>query len=535
VLYEHTSPRLFPSVTVELPMSCAGELVTTLPAARRALLRVARLALSLGIISASLQLAAQNVPAQAPAAPPAAQQPPPSPAQQPATESQLQAGTASGLTTDARLQNLLADHEYAEVAAQISQLPPEQAQFYRGILANRSNHLEQSVQLLEPLVDSVSQSGNSAHEKELRRVLAEDYLRLGDWQKAKEAYQALEVRLKDKLTPDEQDELELPVKLLPLAAGNPRMTIEPGDPFKLQVTGNPLGLVDIPVFVDARSRNWMLDPTLPFNLIDRSTAKEVGLKLSDANATITTLTGRPIQVRAAVIPRFTVGGRLTLRDMTVFVYDDKDYFFPSTSYQVEGVLGYPALAAMGSLTVNSDNTVFIRPAKQIAPPVKDDLLTGGTPFYLDGEQVIVALGRAQPAAGESARENTAAGQGSEAAAQPSAADAAGERMFAVDAGSQQTYLTSRYFDEHAADFNSQKMQMISMLGGQSPQPAYTAENVPLLVGATPVTFRLIRVLTQPLGSAALDDVYGVLGADALGQLKSYTFDYRTMRFAVTTE
>ncbi len=41
----------------------------------------------------------------------------------------------------------------------------------------------------------------------------------------------------------------------------------------------------------------------------------------------------------------------------------------------------------------------------------------------------------------------------------------------------------------------------------------------------------MRVLTQPLGNAALDDVYGILGVDALSQLKNYTFDYRTMRFA----
>ena len=30
-------------------------------------------------------------------------------------------------------------------------------------------------------------------------------------------------------------------------------------------------------------------------------------------------------------------------------------------------------------------------------------------------------------------------------------------MYAIDAGGQQTYLTSRWFDEHAAEFNSQKM------------------------------------------------------------------------------
>ena len=33
----------------------------------------------------------------------------------------------------------------------------------------------------------------------------------------------------------------------------------------------------------------------------------------------------------------------------------------------------------------------------------------------------------------------------------------------------------------------------------------------------------------------MDDTYGTLGMDALDELKSYTFDYRTMRFAIRNE
>jgi hypothetical protein len=107
-------------------------------------------------------------------------------------------------------------------------------------------------------------------------------------------------------------------------------------------------------------------------------------------------------------------------------------------------------------------------------------------------------------------------------------------MFAVDAGGQQTYLTSRYFNEHSADFAGEKMELFAIPGSESlpPQPAYVAETIPLLVGATTVPVHYVQVLTQPVGTAALDDVYGVLGVDALDQLKSYTFDYRTMRFSV---
>jgi hypothetical protein len=449
---------------------------------------------------------------------------PSSPTQQPGAGAQLHTGTSSGLDTNARLQNLLADHQYLRIQAQLDQLPPDQAQFYRGILANRSNQLEQSVKLLEPLVDNVSASGDTVREKLLRMTLAEDYLRLGDWTKAGQAYQTLDDRLHAKLSSGEQDEIEMPLRMLPLAKDNPPITVDPCEPFRLQVSNDPLGLIDVPVFIDARSHSWMLDPTAPFNLISRSIARDIGLEVSEKSATIRTLTGRPIDVHSTVIPRFTIGGRLTLHNVTAFVFEDADYAFPDSGYRVEGVLGYPALAAMGRITV-SDNTIQVDPAKEIDPAVDQDRLTTGARFYLDGDEIIVALGRTpDPGAGSTLQEVSGGSRGGSGESD--------DRMFAIDAGGQQTYLTSRWFDEHAAEFNGKKMEPFSFPGMDSgPRSAYVAEDVTLAVGNKTVNLHYIPVLTQPLGTAARDDVYGVIGIDGLDQLNSYTFDYRTMRFS----
>lgn len=451
---------------------------------------------------------------------------PSSGAQQPGADAELHTGTSSGLDTETRLQNLLADHQYLRIQSQLNQLPPDVAEFYRGILANRSNQLEQSVQILEPQVDKVTATGDTTREKLLRMTLAEDYLRLGDWSKAAQAYQVLDARVGAKLTPGERDEIEMPLKMLPLAKGNPPITVDPCEPFRLQVSNDPLGLIDVPVFIDARSHSWMLDPTASFNLISRSIASDVGLTISTESATIHTLTGHSMQVHVTVIPRFTVGGRLTLHNVTAFVFDDADYSFPQSGYRVEGVLGYPALAAMGRLTV-SDNTIEVDPAKEVDPREDKDRLTAGARFYLDGDQVIVALGRSLDPTTDSSPQGMAAGSHED----PGDSD---DRMFAIDAGGQQTYLTSRWFDEHAAEFNGQKMAPFTFPGMDSgTESAYVAESVPLAVGKTSIELHYIPVLTQPFGSTARDDVYGVLGIDALDQLKSYTFDYRTMRFSAT--
>jgi hypothetical protein len=223
-----------------------------------------------------------------------------------------------------------------------------------------------------------------------------------------------------------------------------------------------------------------------------------------------------------VIPRFTIGGRITFRNVTAFVFEDADYSFPQTRYQVEGVLGFPALAAVGSLTITGDATIEVRPFKPLTSDPKGDHAAPGARFFLDGDQMIVAVGS-----------GAAEGEGPGAAS----SKAGEERMFVIDASGQHTYLTSRYYDEHAADFSGKKMEMFSLPGSPATaaQPAFTAENVRLAFGPSPVDLHYIQVLSQPMGAAALDDVYGVLGLDALDQLQSYTFDYRTMTFSVKAE
>jgi len=428
--------------------------------------------------------------------------------QQPGSSSDVRTGTTSGLDADARIQNLLATHEFFRIQALLDTLPREDAELYRGILANRNNDLKGSIQILEPLLDRVVASGNKAHEKLLRKALAEDYLRTGDWAKASAAYQTLDTRLHMQLSADEKDEIELPLKLLPMAAANPPMTVDSFEPFTLQLSKNPLGLFDLPVFVDARPHSWMLDPTAPFNLISRSLAREVGLRVSDQATVIHTLTGRKMEVHATVIPRFTLGGHITFHNMTAFVFEDRDYYFPKTRHQVQGVLGYPALSTVGTMTITDEDNFEVQPRTGKRLPALNSRPPQGTRFFFDGDQMIVALGKPGD-----------------------------ERMAAIDEGGQQTYMTSRYYEEHSREFANKKMELFSIPGADTrpPEPAYMAESIPLVVGTNTVQLHYLQVLTQPLGSAVLDDVYGILGIDALDQLRAYTFDFENMRFSIKPE
>ncbi len=443
---------------------------------------------------------------------PGGTQAPAKPTEQPSTQPGLHVATGSVIGDETsqtqRMLRLIEDLQFHHLEQMLEDahdgkdaLPAEQQQFLQGILANRKNHPEESIRALEPLIPSIAASGNVTEEKLARQALAEDYLRSGRLADAATAYKALESRIGKHLTQDEQDDLEQPLKLLPLAADHPPMTVQAAAPFSLPYELDPLGLTDIPVFVDGVSHSWMLDPTEPFNLISSSTAHEVGLTLSAETATIHSLTGRAMTVHSTVIPRLTLGN-VTYRNMTAFVFNDADFAFPESGYQVRGVLGYPVVSALGSLTVTSDATI------QVQPRTGGERLTDGAPFYLDGERVLVALGKA---------------------------DGADDRLYAVDAAGQQSYLTSRFFSEHAPAFAQSRMQLLHLTGMENapPVPAYLAQTVRLEVGKKVVVIHDIQVLTQPLDGTANDDTYGTLGVDVLQQFASYAFDYRTMRFTVS--
>ena len=71
--------------------------------------------------------------------------------------------------------------------------------------------------------------------------------------------------------------------------------------------------------------------------------------------------------------------------------------------------------------INADARIEVQPGE------KGERLTTGAAFFLDGDRIVAALGNV---------------------ANPN--NRGEERMFIVDAGGQQTCLTSRYYAEHAA-------------------------------------------------------------------------------------
>lgn len=395
----------------------------------------------------------------------------------------------------ASLEALLADHQYLLLEQQLG--APDtpdtpDTRFLRGLLLNRKNKPAASIQLLEPLADQFEKNGNKEKAQELRKTLAQDYLRIENYAKAARAYQLLLARYENTLTADEKEEMQLPMALLPLLSSAPAQTVDAPDSFRIPTERDSLGMTETAVYIDGFARRWMLDPASPFNYLSLSTAKMVGLKLSEMETKINGMKGKPILVHTSLIPRMKIGN-ITLRNVSVVVFNDEDLYYEKTDFHVQGVLGYPGFTALGSVTIYPDDSIEAN---------KKDRIETGSPFYIEGDRLLAALGPKGK-----------------------------ERIYEIDTGGQQSFLSSRYYDEHSDDFEGKKMQLLAVPGTENepPAPAYVGDTIKIPTGDGLIELNDMQVLTEPRGKN-FDDTYGTLGIYALDQLASYTFDYRTMQF-----
>jgi hypothetical protein len=422
---------------------------------------------------------------------------PPVAAAQQAQSSQMKTGQVE---TGARasehpavpLHQLLTDHSWLALEEALEKTTDPDANFYRGVLENRLGHYSRSVELLEPLLPAIASSADRAKEKQARMALADDYFRTFGYRKAAEEYEALNKCCASLLTADERADIEIPTKLLPMLEAAKPQTLEVESSFTVPVEENALGLHDVSVWVDGYAARWLFDPAESFTMLSRSQAKLAGLKLSEDLVTIYSVTGEPIAVHATVVPQLKFSGAV-FHNVPAMVYDDADLYDKAHRYQIEGVLAQPLLAALGQITMSDDEHLTVS---------REARLKEGAPFFSDGRHLIVAAGA----------------KGS-------------EELYAVDPGSTESLLTSRYYDAHMADFAHAQMELVkpSGAGESAPLPAYRAENVTLSFGGVPVTFHELEVLAQPAGEER-DRFWGTLREGALEQLESYTFDFRTMRF-----
>jgi len=405
--------------------------------------------------------------------------------------------TAPSAATAEELDGDLREMRWTELEQRVQAMPAgTDRDYFEGMLANREGQEEKSAKLLS---EAIPKLGAKERQRAARgtATLADDYAKLYRYKDATEEYTILKKYAAD-MDPAEMDEIKDDTGVLAVMSDYPPQKIERGAAERVKTQRSAIGTIDATLKVNGVEGDWILDTGANLSCVTKSFAKRLGLKVSEgAGQTKGGTNGLENPVHLALLPELDFAGA-KIRNVVVMVFDDANLNInlgEGKTYQIEGIIGYPVFRALGASTFAKDGYFEAREARQGA---------GFSRIFMNRLNVLVQ--------GEVERKKL---------------------LFSFDTGASDSEFTKKYFDAFPGQFKDLKSKDMDTggAGGTTHYVAYELPTARMEIGGEDVELSKVMVLTSLVGTG-LDELYGNLGQDLIGQFGSFTVDFGRMRFSL---
>ncbi len=386
----------------------------------------------------------------------------------------------------------LQGYQLRALEAHVQRMPdgPER-EYFSGMLAARSGRFGDAVAQLNRVLPRLRESDPKRAAMALEAI-ATAYSADNQYGDAARAYAELSDRFANQLDDFPADDAALARILI----GTPPQTISWHGPVKLKTSYNPIGSRIAELVVNGVRAPWLLDTGANQSVVTRTFAERLGVMPLPGVAPVGSgLTGRQMSVRAAVLSTMQVGGA-ALTDVVLLIIDDEKLRIGSgpDAYQINAVLGYPILKALGVVTFTRDEFLAGDAAEANGR---------GVQMYMRGLTPAIEC---------------------EVEGRP--------LLFTLDTGASSTDLSVRYYDLFRAQAGSWKTQFgeSAGAGGSIQQKTYIQPRVVMKVGASTVTLNDVSILPVRM-NAGIDVLFGNLGQDFIDGFESFSLNFSTMTFS----
>jgi predicted aspartyl protease len=405
---------------------------------------------------------------------------------------------ATVATTVQTLDQYVRDVRTDKLAKAIGALPPgSDHDYFAGMLANGMGRTEESIRLLDK---SLPKLRTSSPERAIYALVrqADNYTKIYQYGKAARTLDDLFTHFADQLSAFVLETDLNTSDIYHLLQDVPPQTITWAGPVRLKTERDANGLIGVDLGVNGVRERWVLDSGANFNIVSRSFAKNMGLKLLSGGAQLTSgLSGQKSNSQFAVIPALTMDGA-TLHNVLAMVVDDENLNLAvnNTGGMVNGVIGYPILHALGHLTFFHDG----RLEADNAPHGNE----AGTPIFMIGLSPAITC------------------------------NVAGEDIpFTLDTGANITMLSYQYYNQFHDETGNWTSGTVTgaSVGGTENANAFFQPQLKLGIGTKTAVLNNVPIFPAQIGSQ-VDYLYGNLGRDLLDSFSSFTIDLSNMKFSL---
>ena len=399
-------------------------------------------------------------------------------------------GQARAQASYAELHRLYKNKQYFELRdrlAEMGDVRSPELEFFRGAVSNIFNRLPSSITHLLSYLERTGGSQPAARIKECYALLADSYRKSFQYARAAEINEKILVLFRNELDEKERADHENEFRLWSALKGIPPQATD----FKGDTTVGMKGGSQVPLTINGFEIALTYDTGADLSVLIASLADRFGVKVIDVPIKVGTITGEKIDARVGVAAELRIGN-MTVRHALFLVMKDEYFYIPEMKRQLQGVLGFPVLAAMREVTFTREGELKI----PSSPHTR-----GEQNLALDGFKPLIE------------------------------GYYAGKRLtFVLDTGANRSDLWPPFLMEFKDDITSLgelRTERFRGAGSQREIEAYSLKDLALQIAGRKVAFRRIPVFTEYTTENSRF-FYGNLGQDLVRQFQSMTINFESM-------
>jgi predicted aspartyl protease len=360
--------------------------------------------------------------------------------------------------------------------------------FFRGAINNAFFKSQLSNQYLYRYISKTSKN-KEKQQREAYSLLADNYQKMYQYRKAGKIYRQIINRFKSKLAVDEINDYANAARINEALSNVKGQSVAVESDSVIKKTNSEKGW-KLPITANDFSVDLGIDTGANFSLLAKSLAQKLGVKMIDAQLNVDTINSSSIHPQLGVLPKMKIGNAV-IRNIVFLVMDDKNLTF-NDGFMLEGVIGFPVIAGLNEITLESNGDIFI-PAKPTG--------AGKERMCLNGLNILFqATVRTQ------------------------------KLIFKLDTGAEVSDLYLPFFtvfeDEVKAKYKLRSVK-ISGIGGTEEVPAYMVKDFQLELDGKKAQIPEIRLFTKIFGDISRL-FYGNIGQDLIKNFDEFTLNFDSM-------
>ncbi|MFT4204617.1 MAG: retropepsin-like aspartic protease [Chitinophagaceae bacterium] len=380
-------------------------------------------------------------------------------------------------TTLEEMNSLLEKKDFFTLKEKLSHtntgLTTQDSLYFQASTQNALGNHQQSIAAIKRLSQEYATQMDGNVWINLLNILADDYIKIFDYKSTAACYAILLRKYRSKLSRDDIASYDNNYQLYKSLQNIAPQTVDFEGNKTVQMYRDEQNLWTLPITVNQKdTAHFIFDSGAGISTISSSAAQALGLRVIPVNITVSSANERQIMAQLGVAAEMRIGGAV-FRNAVFLVVDDAMLQFPTINYKIEGIIGFPVIHAMHTITITRDGRLSINQPLGTA---------NNANFYYQGNAIrILGIGGKDTL------------------------------LFHLDTGAKQSELNKEYYDGHKSEVRSlseKRKYRLGSAGGVTSYKTFQYPNFTLQIGSGKKTLPYIPVYPKkvsPYGNAVGQD------------------------------